>query len=757
LKKNVDVRHTEQEKVSTQQYIVFLLWSSISSSYKSSDDKVGDDKVNDATGKEKLLQEKVTRSSSTKSLNTVSTLVNTVSASRTFIPPHDPLMPELEDTVEIQTTGIFSNAYDEDDLETNNHSYANESVGAAADFNNMEPSTVRDYKDIIEEFVQANVINEVKKFLPKFLPHAVKEALKKTPPSLGNPQQEMMDYGYNFMQTKIYVDNESAICVIKNHVYHSKTKHIEIRHHFIRDSYKKRLIEMVKIHTDNIVAYLLTKAFDVRRFNFLVASIVKTGLKIMYHQTEVCEKTDNLKNSKEVGTLRELVQVVVPGAKILYWGCSTIEDGVMAITATIDRNVKVLITEASIRRHLKLCDSEGLSILLTKEIFEQLALMGYVTTSDSLTFQKIHTNLFEQTPKILFPHTRTYPTPILTQKLFSNMKRASKGYSRVLTSLFDTMLVQHQHGELSTPETTPMPHDSPLQSVYLLGRDEGSLSLNELTVLCTSLSTKVQNQGKSEDTQVSGQPEEQLRVFSVAKVLADAAEQGRGKAVMQESEPTKKIKKKIQVEMSIDEELARKLHEEELARPRSVAEVRKSMCIYLKKQGGFKLSHFKGMSYADIRPIFEKVWDQIHSFVPMNSELEVQRSKRTVQEVERQSTKEEKGKKSNDSSKPTRKKTLARKRASGHDIEESKKKQKLEDEKLIWIEFQKKNLLWKSDGSSKNYKIFSEMLDDFDGQDVMDVHGLVKERYTTTSPEGYDLMLWGDLKTLFVPDEENKL
>ncbi|GKC90690.1 hypothetical protein Tco_1151339, partial [Tanacetum coccineum] len=63
--------------------------------------------------------------------------------------------------------------------------------------------------------------------------------------------------------TKIHVDNESAICVIKNHVYHSKIKHIEIRYHFIRDSYEKKLIEMVKIHTDHNVVDLLTKAFDV--------------------------------------------------------------------------------------------------------------------------------------------------------------------------------------------------------------------------------------------------------------------------------------------------------------------------------------------------------------------------------------------------------------------------------------------------------------------------------------------------------------
>nr|GEU30396.1 putative ribonuclease H-like domain-containing protein [Tanacetum cinerariifolium] len=75
-------------------------------------------------------------------------------------------------------------------------------------------------------------------------------------------QNQMMNYGYNFMNTKIFIDNESTICIVKNPVFYSKTKHIKIRHHFIRDSYEKRLIEVLKIHTDHNVAYLLTKAFD---------------------------------------------------------------------------------------------------------------------------------------------------------------------------------------------------------------------------------------------------------------------------------------------------------------------------------------------------------------------------------------------------------------------------------------------------------------------------------------------------------------
>ncbi|GKB43286.1 ribonuclease H-like domain-containing protein [Tanacetum coccineum] len=206
LKKNVDAGQTEEENVSTQQYIVFPLWSSISSSYKSSDDKAKDytidddacrktvqepaseydqalknvldkmmDQEKEATEQSDVVrkefeaqcdsQEKITRASSTNSFNTVSTPVNTASASRTFSPvgpssgpsfvpfggsfpidvanlPHDPLMPELEDTAKIQSTGIFGNAYDDHDLETLNTPYADQSVGAEADFNNMEPSTV---------------------------------------------------------------------------------------------------------------------------------------------------------------------------------------------------------------------------------------------------------------------------------------------------------------------------------------------------------------------------------------------------------------------------------------------------------------------------------------------------------------------------------------------------------------------------------------------------------------------------------------
>nr|GEY68247.1 hypothetical protein [Tanacetum cinerariifolium] len=66
---------------------------------------------------------------------------------------------------------------------------------------------------------------------------------------------------------------QSTICIVKNLVFHQRTKHSEIRHHFIRNANEKNLIQVLKIHTDENVADLLTKAFDGPRFYYLVVHI----------------------------------------------------------------------------------------------------------------------------------------------------------------------------------------------------------------------------------------------------------------------------------------------------------------------------------------------------------------------------------------------------------------------------------------------------------------------------------------------------
>nr|GEU88953.1 hypothetical protein [Tanacetum cinerariifolium] len=74
-------------------------------------------------------------------------------------------------------------------------------------------------------------------------------------------------------QTIVATSTTEAQYVADNLVFHSKTKHIEIRHHFIRDAYEKKLTQVLKIHIDDNVADLLTKAFDVRS-NTMASAII---------------------------------------------------------------------------------------------------------------------------------------------------------------------------------------------------------------------------------------------------------------------------------------------------------------------------------------------------------------------------------------------------------------------------------------------------------------------------------------------------
>ncbi|KZO91857.1 hypothetical protein CALVIDRAFT_467694, partial [Calocera viscosa TUFC12733] len=59
--------------------------------------------------------------------------------------------------------------------------------------------------------------------------------------------------------TTLYVDNQSALSLIRNPVLHSRTKHIDIRHHFIRNAMDASDIELIYCPTDQMVADILTK------------------------------------------------------------------------------------------------------------------------------------------------------------------------------------------------------------------------------------------------------------------------------------------------------------------------------------------------------------------------------------------------------------------------------------------------------------------------------------------------------------------
>ncbi|GJV13562.1 hypothetical protein Tco_1355103 [Tanacetum coccineum] len=307
---------------------------------------------------------------------------------------------------------------------------------------------------------------------------------------------------------------------------------------------------------------------------------------------------------------------------------STLEDEDMGITATIDGKVKVVF-EASIRRHLKLEDSDGISTLSTVEIFEQLALMGSKNTAweqfssniataiiclatnrtfnfSKLIFEAMVKNLDSKTKflmypifiqiflnkhkRLLLPHKRIYIAPTLTQKLFSNMKRASKGYTGMDTPLFQTMLVQGQtlqgegptipveshHTPTSSPSTSQpttsspsmpathvakeaalMPHDSPIARVHSPGSGEGSLTLNELMTYGTAYTKLIIKVKKLEHKvkAIKARRKVGLVISDDEDDLEDPSKQGRKIAQIDEDEGITLVQMGAQTQGRSDEDI----------------------------------------------------------------------------------------------------------------------------------------------------------------------------------------------------------
>ncbi|GKB86179.1 hypothetical protein Tco_0958451 [Tanacetum coccineum] len=186
-------------------------------------------------------------------------------------------------------------------------------------------------------------------------------------------------------------------------------------------------------------------------------------------------------------------------------------------------------------------------------------------------------------------------------------------------------------------------------------------------------------------------------------------------------------------------------------KPKSIAQARRNMIKYLKNQGNYKITDFKGMSYNDIRPIFEKVWDFNQNIVPMDAEKgskkqkspEKERSPEKIVEekVVTQEEKEEVVKEPGTKRKKSIPRKTTRKRQK---LEEDAEKEELKEfldiipreevpievdsistkfpivdwKTCVLTETFMYYQVFRGDGSSKKNKVLSEMLEDFDRLDV---------------------------------------
>nr|GEX08489.1 hypothetical protein [Tanacetum cinerariifolium] len=326
----------------------------------------------------------------------------------------------------------------------------------------------------------------------------------------------------------------------------------------------------------------------------------------------------------------------------------------------------VVISESLVRSDLLFDDEDGITCLTNDEILENLALMGYEPLSTKLTFQKDEAVNQEEGDRVERAITTDASleaaqdniggSPRLQETMGGTSAQTRSG--RVLAHPNEPPLLEghtsrNEEGRLEEniklTDTVPIPHDSPLTEGYTHGSDEGKITLVELMETCTILSNMVTqmetelsttkaiynkafitltNKVKKLESQLK-QKRSRAVIFSLDEKepsvhIEDSPKQERiikemdkdeninlssakdkGKGIMQETELPKKLKKKELIQLSLNKELAQKLYAEELAKEEARQEI----------------------------------WDQVHIFVPKDSEIEREVMKRARFDLQQGSSK----------------------------------------------------------------------------------------------------------------------
>ncbi|GKC10829.1 hypothetical protein Tco_1007611 [Tanacetum coccineum] len=597
-------------------------------------------------------------------------------------------------------------------------------------------------------------------------------------------QNQMLDYGFNFMNTKIYIDNESTICIVKNPVFHSKTKHIEIRHHFIRDAYEKKLIQVLKIHSDDNMADLLTKAFDGRQ----------NGRVLALETSKDAQATEILKLKTRIKKLEKKCR------------------------PSISHHRAWLRSVSRLSRKKKLGKKESVFKQGRKNAQPGPTLDAF----DDLDIDLAHGMDYMETEEAVKEGRQSNETEELnldadTEVIAKDKGSGEKGVSTVSTARpdIDTARpeVNFANAPVSTAGVTISTADPEVSAVEPRTPPTTTSIFDDEDITMAQTLIKMKKEKSKEkgvafkDVEDSSRP---MRSITTLKPLPSIDPKYKGKGILVEEELVK-IKRKYQGidQIERDEELSHKLHEEELAeiariqeekvaqeeafrtaimemidevqacidvdalaaqkaaeirsRPPTKAQLRHLMMTYLKNMGGYKHSQLKAKTFEEIQGMYKRQKKKINDFKPIDSDDAVKDSKKAAGE---DTSKKEEVLKEPDSTKvgvkleeaeQGTKKTPEDERK----IESINKEDAGESREKVSDVSKKRKGGPRMKRMSKRKKTESDLEEEEDLKTflkiVPDKEGIIDyKRFETITPEGVDLVLWGDLRTMFDANVEDE-
>ncbi|GJZ37809.1 putative ribonuclease H-like domain-containing protein [Tanacetum coccineum] len=562
------------------------------------------------------------------------------------------------------------------------------------------------------------------------------------------------------------------------------------------DSNEKKLIQMIKIHTDKNVADLLTKAFD-------------NGIGVNVGDSKLMLLGINLLLLRKVNAARhDLLLLVV----------KTVNEE-QQLQALVDGK-KIVVTEASVRRDLQLDDEEGTDCLPNATIFEELTRMGAKTTAWNEFSSTMASAIICLATNQKFNFFK-YIFKSMVKNLDNADEAVNKEPSMQLKQMMDfcTKLQQRVLDLENTKTAQAQEITSLKKKVKKLEKKGGSKNHKLKRLYKVGLSARVESSDKAslgdqEDVSKQGRKIDDIDANIDITLVNDAVndqdmfdvndlageevfieEQGvpnskKDDAAQVSTTSTKakikadqllaeRLQAREQEELTIEERailfqqllekrrkhFAAKRAEEKRNMPPTRAQQRSIMCTYLKNMAGWKPKDLKNKSFANIQELFDKAMKRVNTFVAMDTELvkgsEVRTgaeitqegsSKRAGDELEQENAKKQKVDEDKETSElQSLMKVVPNEEEVAVDaIPLATKPPSIVDFKILKEGKISYYQIIRADGSSKRYSTFIQMLKSFDSEDLKTLWKLVKAKHGYIRPEeGYERVLWVDLKIMF--------
>nr|GEV98675.1 hypothetical protein [Tanacetum cinerariifolium] len=421
-----------------------------------------------------------------------------------------------------------------------------------------------------------------------------------------------------------------------------------------------------------------------------------------------------------------------------FWATVSIKkvNNVVKLRAIIDGK-RVVVFEDFIRHDLRLDDADGVECLPNEEIFTELARLGYEKPPHVLTFYKA---FFSAQWKFLI---HTLVQCISTKRMVWNEFSCSMASAVICLAtsrkfnfskyIFDSM---GRKDDVSAATKEASPADP-----TVFDDEEVTMTMAQTLIKIKAKKSRLLDEQMTkrlhyeEVEQATAREKQEKDDLEKAKVLQKQY------VDKQENIDWNVVVKRMQ-EKHLDnirkyQSLKRKLI--------SIAQARKNMIVYLKNMAGYKMEHFKGMTYDKVRPIFEREYNKVQTLFKPDKDVEEPTKKRVAKE------------------------TLLR--------ESFKKLKQLKSQVLILHKIPQLMILRKClkkmlrtylkssqylslrvGGITEAYQSFEDMLKGFDKEDLDALWRLVKERLSSVVlTVDKEKALWVELKRLFEPDTEDVL